>query len=318
VVKLASEFVPATDEVYRLQNGSDPECALFQKVAEQGHYGGRPGGTRQGTYAAAPSGVLLASVNSNDPGRIAAMLRRALARWEKLPRRDRLLPKDPSGQSASLRRAERFYTEDGLVLQVHTRDLPRETPGEGWRGKAWNQDYAWFTKEEAAQLLPRPLRVGQRQDVPAPLIRRVARCHLVDNVRGQTSPFAEGDLGKARLAAEVTAVTGNVVALRLEGQTRSSAEGSWPVRGYRDARRPGQQKRGFEARLLGKATYDVKKERFLAFEMVAVGERWGATQFNVRSGDLGPAPMGVVFTLAADSPGCRIAPAFFEAYGWGK
>ena len=40
-----------------------------------------------------PSGVLLASINSNDPGRIAAMLRRALARWEKLPRRDRLLAK---------------------------------------------------------------------------------------------------------------------------------------------------------------------------------------------------------------------------------
>ena len=91
-----------------------------------------------------------------------------------------------------------------------------------------------------------------------------------------------------------------------------------PVRGYRDARRPGRQKRGFEARLLGKATYDVKKERFLTFEMVAVGKRWGAMQFNVRSGDLGPAPMGVLFTLAPDSPGCRIAPAFFADYGWGK
>jgi hypothetical protein len=136
VVKLASELVPATDEVYRLQTGSDPECALFQKVAEQGHYGGRPGGSRQGTYVATPSGVLLASINSNDPGRIAAMLRRALARWEKLPRGDRLLAKDPNGQSASLRRAERFYPKDGLVLQVHTRDLPRESPGEGWRGKA--------------------------------------------------------------------------------------------------------------------------------------------------------------------------------------
>jgi hypothetical protein len=318
VVKLASAFVPTTDEVYRLQTGSDPECALFQKVAEEGHYGGRPGSSRQGTYAAAPSGVLLASINSNDPGRIAAMLRRALARWEKLPRKDRLLPKDPNGQSGSLRRAERFYPKDGLILQVHTRDLPRETPGEGWRGKAWNQDYAWFTKEEAAQLLPRTLRVGQRQDVPAALIGRIARCHMVDNVRGQTSPFAEKDIDKAHLRAEVTAVTGNVVSLRLEGQTRAAAEGSWPVRGYWDAQRPGRQKRGFEARLLGKATYDVKKERFLTFDLVAVGKRWGATQFNVRSGDLGPAPMGVVFTLAGYSPGCRIAPALFGAYGWGE
>jgi hypothetical protein len=318
VVKLASAFVPTTDEVYRLQTGSDPECRLFQKMAEQGHYGGRPGSSRQGTYAAAPSGVLLASLNSNDPRRIAAMLERALARWGKLPRDKRLLPGDPDGQSASVRRAERFYPKDGLVLQVYTRDLPRATPGEGWRGKAWNQDYAWFTKKEAVQLVPPRPRVGQRQDVPAPLIRRIARCHLVDNVRGQTVPFGEKHVEKARLTAEVTAVDGSIVSLRLEGETRASAEGWWPVRGYRDARRATRQRRGFEARLLGKATYAVKKGRFLTFEMVAIGKRWGATQFNVRGGDLGPAPMGVLFTLAGDGPGARIAPALFGAYGWGR
>jgi hypothetical protein len=318
VVKLASRFVPTTDEVYRLQNGSDPECRLFQKVAEQGHYGGRPGSSRQGTYAAAPSGVLLASLNSNDPRRVAAMLQRALARWEKLSRAERLLPGDPESQSASLRRAERFYPKDGLVLHVYSRDLPRETPGEGWRGKAWNQDYAWFTKKEARQLLPPRPRVGQRQEVPAALIRRIARCHLVDNVRGQTVPFEEKHIEKARLSVAVTAADGDVLALRLQGQTRASAAGRWPVRGYRDARRPSPQKRGFEARLLGRASYDVKKERFLTFELVAIGKRWGATQFNVRGGDPGPAPLGVLFTLAADSPGCRVAPAFFRTYRWGK
>jgi hypothetical protein len=39
-VELATQFVPAADEVYRLQNlqtGTDPECRLFQKFAEQGH-----------------------------------------------------------------------------------------------------------------------------------------------------------------------------------------------------------------------------------------------------------------------------------------
>jgi hypothetical protein len=318
VVKLASRFVPATDEVFRLQNGSDPECQLFQKMAEQGHYGGRPGSTRQGTYAAAPSGVLLASINSNDPGRIAGMLQRALDRWEKLSRDERLLPEDPTKRSASIRRAERFYPEGGLVLQVYTRDLPRDTPGEGWRGKAWNQDYAWFTKKEVRQFLPGHPRVGQKHDVPAELIRRIARCHLVDNVRGQTSPYDERHVEKALLGAEVTAVDGDVVALRLEGQTRAAAEGRWPVRGYRDSRGPAVQKRGFETRLLGKASYDVKKERFVTFELLAVGTRWGATQFNVRSGDPGPAPIGALFTLAGDGPGERVAPAFFSRYGWSR
>jgi hypothetical protein len=73
VLTLAAKFVPAADEVYRMQNlktSTDPECRLFQKFAEQGHYR-RPGTTRQGTYCVSPSGVLLGSINSNDPQRIA-------------------------------------------------------------------------------------------------------------------------------------------------------------------------------------------------------------------------------------------------------
>jgi hypothetical protein len=201
---------------------------------------------------------------------------------------------------------------------VYTRDLPRETVGQGWRGKAWNQDYAWFTKEEARRFVPERPEVEQKHDVPARLVHRIARCHLVDNVRGQTTQFEERHIEKARLNAEVTAVNGDVVSLRLEGDARIAAEGKWPVRGYRDSRNPAAQKRGFEGRLLGKATYDVKQERFLTFEMVAVGMRHGATQFNGRSNDQGPAPMGYLFTLAGDSPSERIAPAFFYAYGWAR
>jgi hypothetical protein len=91
------------------------------------------------------------------------------------------------------------------------------------------------------------------------------------------------------------------------------------VSGSRGARTVTPQKRGYEARLLGRATYDVAKERFLTFELVAVGTRWGGTQFNVRRDDLDPAPMGVLFTLAGDSPWERVAPAFFnEVYGWNR
>jgi hypothetical protein len=317
VRQLAAAFVPAADEVYRLQNGTDAECRLFQQFAEKGHYGGRPGTTRQGTYAATPGGELLASVNSNNPERIAAMLRDALARWEKLAPGDRLPAGDPKDPAPAPRRAERHYPDGGLVLHVYSRDLPRADAAEGWRGKAWNQDYAWFTKEEAGRFLPEVPRVGQKHDVPAPLVRRIARAHLVDNVRGQTRPFDNKHVETARLTAAVEAVDGGVVSLRLEGETRAAAEGNWPVGGRRGGRDATPQKRGYEAKLLGKATYDATKERFLTFELVAVGTRWGATQFNVRRDDPGPAPMGVLFALAGDGPWERVAPAFFnEVYRW--
>jgi hypothetical protein len=311
-------FIPVADEVHRLQRGSDPECRLFQKIAEQGHYAGRtiPSSTRQGTYAATPSGVLLASVNSNDPERITELLERAVAKWKTLSREERLLPESPQSSTPEVRRDEHLYPRDGLVLKVNSRDLPREEPAAGWRANAWNQDFAWFKREEARQFLPERIDAGRKWEVPAVLIRRIARCSLVDNVRGQTWPFDEKDVERARLTAEVVSVERDIISLRLEGETRTAAEGTWSVRGYRDMNNPTPQKRGFEMRLLGNAKYDLRKARFTAFEMVALGTRWGGTQYNGRGNDLDPAPIGIAFTLAGDTPAERVAPAFLRAYGW--
>ena len=90
---LLKRFVVCADEVSRLQRGKDPECALAQKVFEQGHYAGRtqPTNTRQGIYATAPSGVMLASINSNDPQRVARMLQSALDKWGALSEAERVL-----------------------------------------------------------------------------------------------------------------------------------------------------------------------------------------------------------------------------------
>src|SRR5262249_30248578 len=151
---------------------------------------------------------------------------------------------------------------------------------------------------EAKQFLPAPPQVGSKHALPLPVLHRIVCAHLVDNVRGQTSPFDESQVKKARLNTEVTAVDGNVVTLRLEGETRTAREGP--------------RTHGLELRLLGKATYDVTKERFLTFELVALGSRWGGTQLNSRRGDLDAAPIGLLFTLAGGSPCERVAPAFSQ------
>lgn len=317
MLKLAAQFVPAADEVHRLQSGADAECRLFQKVAEQGHYAGRtrPSNTRQGTYAAAPSGVMLASINSNDPERVAEMLQRALAAWKTLPEAERLLPGDAAQDFGALRRNERFYPEGGLILRVNSRDLPREPAVMGRGAKAWNQDFAWFTSEEARQLIPENPEAGRKREVPRPLVSRIARCHFVDNVRGQTFPYAEVDLKTTSLTSEVTAVDGAVVSLLLEGETSAASDGIWSVSGYRDMDSPTPQKRGMELRLRGHAKYDIQQRRFTEFELVAAGTRWGGTTYNGRGSDLEPAPIGFSMVLAGEgSP--RVAPAFLSAYGW--
>lgn len=129
---------------------------MFRVIAEQGHYAGRtvPTNTRQGTYALTPSGEFLGSINTNNAEAMARMLRSALAKWESMPRAKRLQASDPAAVADQIRRPERMFPTDGLALRVFSRDLPRANATGDWRGRAWNQDYAWFKREEAIAFVP--------------------------------------------------------------------------------------------------------------------------------------------------------------------
>jgi len=317
---LAARFVPAADEVWYLQHSKGPEGEFFRSFSEKGHYGGRttPTDTRQGVYCVAPSGAFLASMNHNDPRRVEGMLRAALEAWEKLSREERLGGAPPGDGERPRERLEARRPEGGLVLSVVTRDLPRaagEKEPRDWRAASWNRDAAWFTAEEAASLVPAEARAGAAVEWPARPARRFARCHLVDIVRGQSPAMGDGAVRTARIVSTVVSAEGARVALRLEGTLDLLEKGRWAVEGFADMRRPSEQERGFRGRLLGTATWDREARRFVAFEAVVAGDRRGATQYNGRSDDPGPAPQGFVLSLEkADAP--VVAPACFWAYGW--
>jgi len=291
------------------------EGELFVKVAEQGHYAGRtePTDTRQGIYALAPSGRLLASLNTRSAEEVVAMLDRARAAWERLPGGERYLPSEQLAAGGGWRWLER-YPEDGLVLRVHSRDLPRESAPDDWRAEASNRDYAWFLAEEAASFVPHPLEVGAQRVVDEPLVRRLARLSFVDNVRGQVPVFEPEHVERARLTCVVTAIDGERVALELHGECRAVARGTWPISGFDDMHSPTAQERGVAVRCLGRATWDGGARRFSSFELVALGERWGATQYNGRADDRAPTGIGYALVLAGERE--RVAPSAIWAYGW--
>lgn len=312
VQSLAAQFVAAADETWFLQHVAGPEGEWFRAAAEQGHYGGRANSTRQGIYAVAPSGTLLASMNHNDPRRVEQMLRSALAAWEAMPPAARLQGA-PSG--AAPWRWEQLYPADGLVLRVNTRDLPRPDAEATWKTRAWNQDYAWFRRGEMRGFVPTTHEPGATAAVPAALLDRLARLHLIDTVRGQSPSFPNGSVERATLTATVTHVRDGLVGLRLAGDVRLVQRGTWRTGGLRDGS-PTEQERGLEGPWLGRAVFDPQAGRFAAFELVWLGRRWGATRYNGRTDDGAPGPMGVAFTLAADTPAERVAPAQLSNYGW--
>lgn len=302
VQELVQLFVPAADEVGRLQRGDDAECRFFKGFVEEGHYGGRtkPTGTRQGIYAVTPGGAFLASVNTRRPKDVVGMLERALAEWGKLDREARIgapfVLKDDS-------RFERFYPTDGLILRCTARDLQaaEQLKESDWKRLAWNQDFAWFRKSEVESMLPEA-RVGATRQMPEALIQRLACLHLGDFVRGQTPAFREADIRQAELTLEVADVQDGVLHLTLRGQTETAR--SSEDRGV-------EWDQGLEFKLLGRAT--VTAGRFTSFELLAVGERTGKTRYNGRD-EATQSQIGIALVLDSDAP--RVAPANHWRYGW--
>jgi hypothetical protein len=189
------------------------------------------------------------------------------------------------------------------VLELFVRDLPRKTGSvKPELAGMWNQDFAWFTREEARSMIPATPTPGQRHRVPDKLVRRLAQLHLLDCVRGvnDARPFDDKHIENAEMFLSVVKVEADVLHLNIEGNTRAVEP---PLAGAIGSGRPDEKERGYEARLLGHATVDVRRSNFLSFELVAIGPRWGGRGYvhSMRQDDLGPQPMGVAFRIVPPS-----------------
>src|ERR1041384_6421252 len=94
--------------------------------------------------------------------------------------------------------------------------------------------------------------------------------------------------------------------LYCQGRTRTSeVHNGVPMEGKWHAKKrgiPEPQTRGIDAKLEGQAVYDLKAERFVCFELLALSERWGGNAYNGRldERDFGPGPPGIVFKFAGE------------------
>ncbi len=280
-------------------------------MADHGHYQAA-GGTRQGIYVMAPGGRLLSSINSLDPHAVQTTLEKGLAAWNRLPEEYRKLPPGLHFDLGS--RWEASYPKGGLVLGCFNRDLPADNDPRSPARGGWNRDHVWFSASEALQFLPQApvLTAGVGGELPQPLVDRLARFHLVDNVNGQTLPFADEEVKGSWITVRIELVKDHFIFLRFSGRTTAEAKGPWLM--GRNDWTPGKEwPRGVKTALLGKAVFDLRRKAFVSFELVAKGVRWGRTQVNGR-GDSTSGPIGFFFQLADDRPSDHVAPAFVDLY----
>jgi hypothetical protein len=311
LLTIAAQFVPAADEVWRLQNDDDAECRWFRTAVR-----GTPApsaGTMQGIYVLTPAGRCLGQLNSNDPDAVLAMLEQSLQTWRELPPAERRPSADQA--FAPTHRWEQSCPDGGLVLERFARDIgddPKAVPL-----PPVNVDAVWFTRAEAAGLVPERREVGAATAVSPLVLQRLAQFALVDNVRGQTLPFAPAEVEGSTLRSEITAIDGERLQLAFSGTTRAVAAGPWLL-GDNYWRPEREWPRRLATRLAGRATYDTGRASFVTFELVAIGERHGRTTFNGRhteDGEDSEVNHRIGFLLRLAPIGWRVAPTFVNLYG---
>jgi hypothetical protein len=100
---------------------------------------------------------------------------------------------------------------------------------------------------------------------------RLSRFAFVDFVHGQTADYPADAVEAASLTVEIEkGDKKELVTMTLSGVSRTKERGRWAV--AEDGAEV-ETERGYDAALFGRAVYDGKAGRFVAFELVAVGER---------------------------------------------
>lgn len=309
--RLAQQFVVVADEVYLLypedrgnlaRVADNPEHRFFKRYGESMPAGAwNHPGTKQGIYMMGPDGEYLEgkAAANGEPRDIEARLQRALVAWETLRKQKKYANRPvPAVREA----APPDVAGKALILRASLRDLPRgegagtKAPSRwrrelgdslGWRGFtewAWNQN--WIGFDDARVFVTDG---SKPEPVDAETVRRLCREILVDNVRGQAPAWDDAHVQSASLSMR-----------RLKAD-KVSADRVWRLE-YTGEARMQDGERAFAARLRGEAEWDPQQQKFVRFELLALGDRRGAAQFNQRGDDPGPAPMGIALRLFAPEP----------------
>jgi hypothetical protein len=293
----------AADDWYQRRRRDD-EGEFFRAIANQGpRKGGIDGDTRQGIYILTAGGKLLDYRNAGqNPEVMREVLTGGLNEWRALPEAERLpgaIKIDPSRTVDAA--FARTPPRDGMIVNVHARALKSdESIGEFTdaacrvgAGDEASLDHMWVTEPEWRALVSSDLKAGASAAFPAGIAQRLIRFHLVDHTRGEP-PFWRGDeIRRNELRLTLARIDESVAEWQLDGSVLlETRDGS----------------RGFDASLAGRITFSRRDDRITRFDVVAVGDHWGAGPYTRRHTRPGRQPLGIAFELASGGPDLVVPP----------
>jgi len=271
---LRDRFVPVAIDCWDYRRSKGPGGDFFRSFAVPAELNQvNPDGNRslQGHYVVDPGGALLAAHNRRGVAALRELTARALAKFA--PRSWALPAPDVEGIGRTPPRGTR-------VLNVYTRidrwdEALQGDPSDFQRAQmAYNRDatgfdHLWITRAELEALCPKDPAVGKRWAAPASLAHRLARFHLVDDVRGEPPHYRPRQVKRAELLAEV-------VAASPEGWIDVALRGRFEL----DARADPDYPRWFDGQLEGRLRYHLLTGELERLDLVAEGRASGEGRYT--------------------------------------
>lgn len=239
----------------------------------------------QGMYICGPDGTPYGFTNDHDPPDISKFMDRCLFDYQTRPPKRVVVSPEEKAAAWSV-----TPPATAQVLQVLAR-IPNVPKGCSFLNEGIGRDFCWLYAEEAAALVKRAQAKPGGFALPETFARRIARFHLVDDVRGTPDMWAANEVRALSITARTLEQSAAQLLIHFEGKFSLSNGGS---------------KRGYTGALSGYLKVDPQTNQIARFRTFVDGKAWGVGTFTPNS------PPGryrmVIAMVDTKDPAARFVP----------
>ncbi|MCO5297405.1 MAG: hypothetical protein M9921_11155 [Fimbriimonadaceae bacterium] len=284
IERLRRDFVPVAGNLRELQGPDTPVAHWFVAMARKLNYHVDMGEEAEGYYVFGPDGAPFAFTDWQSAEKVVETLDEGLSASRKHPSAN----PDFGGPSPRPKPPAETGTS---VLRSYARIRP-VPEGANPINRSIGRDHIWVYPEEIAALSAH--QVGDAFDLPATFAARLARFHLIDNVRGEPDMWLPEEVRKASFQVHVLAREGSVLRFGLEGEfAQQNAAGN----------------RGQSGTLAAEFAIDTAARRIVRFRGYSEGIAWGSA-IGTKCTELAPPgkyPL-IIALVETDDPVAQLVP----------
>lgn len=272
---MKENFITVAADDVDYNNSKQKSKREFQLLANV--FRNDPHGIHQGIFVVTPSGQWLVTANTGwpdpDPDAALARMKQALAKYNAMPKSERLL-------AQPLTDADRMtWEEDQFIKPERTLDLRVVKRGYAYPGmetfderhpKFFGIDRLWFKPSEFRAYVPREYKVGNAIKVSGPAMERYI---LMSHMMKAQGAWDVNHIKTGDMTSRITKIEGSKIHLEIRAHFIASANTQW-------------NKASYEGNLLGRAVYDSASDTMTQFEAVMLGTHdVGVLVSNLHKGD---------------------------------